>query len=371
MSQGKDDKDKTNPFVDFLLEEDDDLQLMPTGAVDESAMDFDAEIDSPSEEEVSLDSSFESEDATKQTNVETLVTESPIHENEEIDEDEIRDVTGKLSSQDFPTQITELNNEEDNVVDAELTNESNVSNEYPTTISEQESELVAEEEMSEVELPQEEAHMFSTPVKMESNFTSTTNLQASENLKRAQDKIIDLENEIERLRMENQELGAAGEVLKRKTEEMGGDVDRITLGRREAESRLKDEIQHSQMRLQGKQQEIQDLKVKVESLELRLKRDLQMVRVRERELENRLELVKLENAAVLRSKDEHILELKRKFDQNQIESEQLKDKIRKLAEETDEKQDKIRRTVRTLRLALNMLDEDDVNEIEQELKKSG
>ena len=196
-------------------------------------------------------------------------------------------------------------------------------------------------------------------------------LVISQNLRKAQDKIIELEELIEKLRLDNQDLGAAGEVLKRKVEELSSELDRTSLSRRDIERRLKEEVQHSQMRLQSKQQENQDLKVKVESLELRLKRDLQMVRVRERELENRLEIVKLENSALLRSKDEHILELKRNIDQNKMESEQLKEKLKKVAEESDGRQDKIRRTVRTLRLALNLLDEDDVKQIEQDLKKSG
>ena len=196
-------------------------------------------------------------------------------------------------------------------------------------------------------------------------------LKETENLKRAQENIISLENELEKLRQDNQELGAAGEVLKRKLDELSTEKDRLLANRKDAEDRLKEEVQHSQMRMQAKQQEISDLKLKVESLELRLKRDLQMVRVRERELENRLELVKLENAAVLRSKDEHILELKRKMDQSQLEMEQLKDKLRTTLEESDQKQDKIKRTVRTLRLALNMLDEEDASELEKELRKSG
>lgn len=392
MSHEKDDKDKTNAFVDFLLEEeDDDLQLIPTGEVDESAMDFDAELEASSDEDVELDMSIDSEEDTQQTDSKTLEGAEETIEAEASDEHkDFSEGTGKLSSKEFPTQITELDEKEIEEVAEEKVVA--ISHDYPTAVSEQpvieepvieepeveestahtEIEAVEEEDVIEIGgAESNEEHTFNPVTVAENTFTSKTSLQSSENLKKAQDKIIELENEIERLRMENQELGAAGEVLKRKTEELATEVDRIGLGRKDAEGRLKDEIQHSQMRLQGKQQEIQDLKVKVESLELRLKRDLQMVRVRERELENRLELVKLENSAVLRSKDEHILELKRKLDQNQIESEQLKDKIRKLATESDEKQDKIRRTVRTLRLALNMLDEEEAKEVEQELKKSG
>ena len=196
-------------------------------------------------------------------------------------------------------------------------------------------------------------------------------LQKAQNLQLAQDKILQLERELERVRLENQELAAAGHVLKRRLDELDAKRLQLEKNKQELEAQVRDEVEHSQLRIQTKNQEISELKVKVESLELRLQRDLQHVRSRERELENRLEIIRLENTAVLRSKDEHILELKRKLDQKDLEAEQLSHRLNGQVEENKDKQEKIKRTIRTLRLALNMLDEAEISTDSGKEKKTG
>ncbi len=67
--------------------------------------------------------------------------------------------------------------------------------------------------------------------------------------------------------------------------------------------------------LQYKESEVAKARLRVEELESRRKTDFKKIRVRERELENRLELLRAEKSALVRSKDEYILEQKRKIDQ--------------------------------------------------------
>ncbi|NJL25113.1 MAG: hypothetical protein HC902_08015 [Calothrix sp. SM1_5_4] len=95
---------------------------------------------------------------------------------------------------------------------------------------------------------------------------------------------------------------------------------------------------------------------KNEELELRISTNIQKIRVRERELENRLELMKMENAALIRSKDELILELKRQIDQLNLELNNYRAKNQELNRLTTDKQEMLRRTVKALRLALSMLE---------------
>lgn len=415
MAHDDETENKTSQFVDFLMEEGDDLQLVPNGEVDQSAMDFDIDIGAE-EEIIELESDaaeVEIASATEvrrefSTDVQSAVDQSEFDADKTDPSFDIRE--SKMSNE-YPTVVTEAKELQEEPLSpshdyaTEIT-PSEEPNRIATSLEEASklleavdqidfsekdadddldlSKTFAQEEIvvdEPIQVEAEEQEPISKPVfnfevaaqaqERENEVQPGDRLKETENLKRAQENIISLENELEKLRQDNQELGAAGEVLKRKLDELSTEKDRLLANRKDAEDRLKEEVQHSQMRMQAKQQEISDLKLKVESLELRLKRDLQMVRVRERELENRLELVKLENAAVLRSKDEHILELKRKMDQSQLEMEQLKDKLRTTLEESDQKQDKIKRTVRTLRLALNMLDEEDASELEKELRKSG
>jgi predicted nucleic acid-binding Zn-ribbon protein len=96
--------------------------------------------------------------------------------------------------------------------------------------------------------------------------------------------------------------------------------------------------------------------MKIEEFETRLSSNLQKIRVRERELENRLELMKMESSAVVRSKDEMILEMKRQIDQMGHELENYRQKGQELNRQIDEKQETLRRTVKALRLALTLLE---------------
>jgi len=114
--------------------------------------------------------------------------------------------------------------------------------------------------------------------------------------------------------------------------------------------------------------ELDHLKGKNEDLELRISTNIQKIRVRERELENRLELVKMEGAALIRSKDEIILDLKRQIDQLGLELNNYRTKSQELNRMILDKQDILRRTVKALRLALTMLEGDE--EQTQPLKKA-
>lgn len=181
-------------------------------------------------------------------------------------------------------------------------------------------------------------------------------LTRTEHLRIAQEKILDLETEIERLRGENESLAAAGETFKNKSDQLGVE---IIQGKERYQEKIdslqgeRDILNHS---LTARSLEIDELKRKTEEYEMRLSSSIQKIRVRERELENRLEILKVENAAVLRNKDEMILDLKREIDQYQQEIENYRAKTQELHNLVHEKKSTERRTVKALRMALAMLD---------------
>ncbi|NCN40759.1 hypothetical protein GW916_05860 [bacterium] len=186
-------------------------------------------------------------------------------------------------------------------------------------------------------------------------------LAQNENLRLAQDRILELEKEIERLRIENEELGAAGETLRRRSDEL------MSLNE-ESERKLEHEISTSSQEkeiLRNSRdllrKEAEELRQKNSELELRISTNIQRVRVRERELENRLELMKVETKALVRSKDEMILDLKRQIDQLNLELNNYRVKSQDLNKQISERQDTLRRTVKALRLALSMMEGDDEN----------
>lgn len=191
-------------------------------------------------------------------------------------------------------------------------------------------------------------------------------LVSSENLKIAQMRIVDLEQEIEKLRLLNEQLAAAGEMFRQKSDELQAQNQNVK-SRLERATEAKDhELEILRQVVDKKEKEQQILKVKVDELEMRLSSNIQKIRVRERELENRLELIKVENAAVVRTKDNMLLDLKRQLDQASIELDNFRHKGQELNKQLADKQEVLRRTVKALRIALSMLESDD----EPESKKA-
>lgn len=181
-------------------------------------------------------------------------------------------------------------------------------------------------------------------------------LAQSESLRIAQSRLLELEQEIERLRVQNEELAASAETFRRRGDEL---LAKNQKRERDFDNALETFEQEKQILQAAKEQlqtENEDLRVKNEELELRVTTNIQKIRVRERELENRLELVKMESAALIRSKDELVLELKRQADQLNLELNNYRAKNQELNRVTTDKQEMLRRTVKALRLALSMLE---------------
>jgi len=181
-------------------------------------------------------------------------------------------------------------------------------------------------------------------------------LAHSENLRLAQNRLIELEREIERLRTQNEQLGAAGETLRRRTDELLALNSKLESDRQAEQGLFDQEKAILGKSKEATAKELELARQKIDEMELRLNTNIQKVRVRERELENRLELLKMESAALVRSKDEMILELKRQMDQLNLELSNYRVKNQELVRVGNDKQEMLRRTVKALRLALSMLE---------------
>ncbi len=202
--------------------------------------------------------------------------------------------------------------------------------------------------------------------------TSSTEaaLAQSESLRIAQTRILDLEKELERLRLQNEELGAAGETLRRRADELLAECGQIRGEMDHAASIHDQERKILAASKEALQKDVEGLRRKNDELELRISTNIQRVRVRERELENRLELVKMESSAVIRTKDESILELKRQIDQINIELNNYRLKNQELNRLSNDKQEMLRRTVKALRLALSMLEGEEESASQASKRKS-
>lgn len=195
-----------------------------------------------------------------------------------------------------------------------------------------------------------------------------SNLSQAENLRMAQEKILALENENEKLRRQNEELIAASEILKERSDLMTSQLTEYKNDREGLEQSFKNEMTLLKNHVARKDAELRRAQIKVEELESRLKFDLKKIRVRERELENRLELVRAEKNAISKNKDEQILDLRRKMDLIQMEVDSYRQKCIELNKQIETSQDSFKRTTRALRLAMANLELQEENK--GQLKKA-
>jgi len=99
----------------------------------------------------------------------------------------------------------------------------------------------------------------------------------------------------------------------------------------------------------------------IDKLSHKNKLDVKKVQVRERELEQRLELLKADTETQIRHRDLKILELKRKIDSMEFDMESINDKEQKSVESKFELEDKLDKAIKTLRNAITLLEDDPDN----------
>jgi chromosome segregation ATPase len=190
----------------------------------------------------------------------------------------------------------------------------------------------------------------------------------AEALRVAQSRITQLEQERDQLRDETEKLLSHNEGLQRRVGELKSELDGSERKFRQKVEILEEEKSLLKGRLSAREQELQDIKLKYDEIQVRFQNDLRKVRVRERELENRLTILKSEASAVTTTKDESILELRRQLEQLNYELDNYKAKSSELNLKLNEFHDRNHRTAKALRLALSMLENGDVIE---EKKKVG
>ena len=180
-------------------------------------------------------------------------------------------------------------------------------------------------------------------------------LKQSENLKVAQERIVALEQEIERLRTENEDLIATGDIFRERLDKMIAHNDKLKKTYEESREEFQDEKKTLVDTLNDQNREIEKIAIKNKELEKRLSSNIQHIRVRERELENRLELIKLDGQTLAREKDKYILDLKRKIDIMKMDLETQKNKHNEVSQKLEGYRSQSRRAARGLQMALHVL----------------
>jgi hypothetical protein len=196
------------------------------------------------------------------------------------------------------------------------------------------------------------------------NSVIESRISSVEQIRIAQNRISQLEKEVETLKWDNEKLGYSAQLIQRKFDELNLQKQKIESNFGSSEMKLVEENKLLKTKLDRKCDEYREVKVKAVDLESRLAQDVRRSGGRERDLENRLELIRMEKISLVAGKDEIILNLKRQIDQLQFEIESYRKKTSELQKTIGLNEEQIRRTVRALRLALTNL------EISEDLKIS-
>jgi predicted RNase H-like nuclease (RuvC/YqgF family) len=178
----------------------------------------------------------------------------------------------------------------------------------------------------------------------------------ADNLRMVQSRLQQLEGELERVRQDNEKLQSQLDESAAQNLEFTKQVENLERMRSEVVDQYGAEMQILRDNLRESEKSLARSLQQNEQLEARIGQDFRKIRVRERELENRLEIAKIEKDALLRAKDEVILDLKRKLDENSAEINTYKSRIVELNKVIEANNQQLIRTVRTLRLALTNLE---------------
>jgi chromosome segregation ATPase len=181
-----------------------------------------------------------------------------------------------------------------------------------------------------------------------------------------------LTSEVHSLSQKTHDLVTEVESLRRREEAAKAELRALEKQSKEDLARAKHEFGEQQRLSVNASAEIQDLQRKREEWKDKVREDLKRIKLKERELENKYELLKRDTQALLDSKDKHVMELKRKNDALELEMELLEERLRNATLAVSSISAKKRRLIETLRLATALLEEVDANEsFDSDEKKAG
>jgi hypothetical protein len=136
-------------------------------------------------------------------------------------------------------------------------------------------------------------------------------------------------------------------------------------------SELKDRVRLEEERRLILEEKNRVLREEVEKSAQRNRIDVKKVQLRERELEQKLELLKADAETQIRNRDLKILELKRKIDAMEFDMESMQTQEKRTVESRFELEDKLEKAIKTLRGAISVLeDETDKGAALEALKKN-
>ncbi len=268
----------------------------------------------------------------------------------------IHPVAGKKSEEQTTTQAKKLKGTQDIESDTKVGGFEPAQNTEPKGKAKVESLKAVDNEVSSGE-----KNEFQPDQKIENTSTGTSNLvsasiKQANHLKVAQDRINELDDKLLKLKQENESLSVSSNLLDKQVVDLTSRLQTSNSELKNFKENLSEDKKVLTQSISDKQSKIDSLTTKIETLESRLKQENYNVRTRERELENRLELVRSEKNTLLKDKDSTILSFKREIDKLNFEMDSYRDQQKELKAKILASDERIKKSVRALRVALGILE---------------
>lgn len=179
--------------------------------------------------------------------------------------------------------------------------------------------------------------------------------------KQYQEYVKKLSTEVKKHKGHSKEIFDALENARRHEESLKREIHKMRTKHEGEISLMRNDYEEKLKKSGNYQSEFNDLLKKKEEWKEKIKEDLKRIKLKERELENKYELLKRDTQALLDSKDRHLLELKNKNDAFELEMESLEDRLRSANALLGDIEAKKRRLVETMKLALSLIEGLDEN----------
>jgi chromosome segregation ATPase len=165
-----------------------------------------------------------------------------------------------------------------------------------------------------------------------------------------------LSSQVEQLNGRNRELLSELELTKRREDVLKTEAHTLKDRQTKEILLIRNDYEEKLRKSSNYELQMDELVKSREEWKQKVSEDLKRIKLKERELENKHELLKRDTQALLDSKDKHVLELKKKNDALELELESLEERLRKSHVILGAIESKKRRLIETMKLAMSLLE---------------
>ena len=178
----------------------------------------------------------------------------------------------------------------------------------------------------------------------------------SSKLKAAQEQVFSIEKQLQEERTRNVELTHLSNEQKHKIDEFEKDKKLALEGLQNELNELRFELKSKVDKARLLESRIREAASETERLKERVRSDIRKIRVREKELENRLEISRKDSEVLISARENKIIELKRKLDLLEFNMDLLQDQYTREKENSAKLRERLVKAAQVVRVAGGVLD---------------